>query len=148
MTIPKALDQERHAMETGSAFQIKGTVCQVVPEQYAGDLVAASDVNNGHGSDVHIIGSCSLQGERYVILCERAVELARKHGQSKLSDLLSRRELEVAMLVSEGEGNKQIADRLSLSEWTVSTYLRRIYAKLGVHSRAAMVARIIADVRR
>jgi DNA-binding CsgD family transcriptional regulator len=62
-------------------------------------------------------------------------------------DLLTRRELEVALLVSEGEGNKQIADRLKLSEWTVSTYLRRIYAKLGVRSRAAMVARIIAHAR-
>ncbi|HUM91481.1 MAG TPA: LuxR C-terminal-related transcriptional regulator [Candidatus Competibacter sp.] len=40
-----------------------------------------------------------------------------------------------------GRLNKQIADRLHISEWTVSTHLRRIFAKLGVRSRAAMVYR-------
>jgi DNA-binding CsgD family transcriptional regulator len=39
----------------------------------------------------------------------------------------------------EGKVNKQIADCLKISEWTVSTYHRRIFAKLGVDSRAAMV---------
>ena len=45
-----------------------------------------------------------------------------------------------------GRLNKQIADKLHISklhisEWTVSTHLRRIFAKLGVRSRAAMVYR-------
>jgi DNA-binding CsgD family transcriptional regulator len=36
-----------------------------------------------------------------------------------------------------------IASVLEISVWTVSTHLRRIYAKLGVSSRAAMVATMI-----
>jgi DNA-binding CsgD family transcriptional regulator len=55
--------------------------------------------------------------------------------------LLTARELEVATLVASGRPNKQIASALGISEWTVSTHLRRIFAKLGVDSRAAMVAR-------
>jgi DNA-binding CsgD family transcriptional regulator len=56
-----------------------------------------------------------------------------------LITLLSGREMQIATLVAQGCANKQIAQRLRISEWTVSTYLRRIFAKLGVDSRAAMV---------
>jgi DNA-binding CsgD family transcriptional regulator len=54
---------------------------------------------------------------------------------------LTGRELEIAVLVAQGCPNKNIAYRLQISEWTVSTYLRRIFAKLDVDSRAAMVYR-------
>jgi DNA-binding CsgD family transcriptional regulator len=36
-----------------------------------------------------------------------------------------------------------IADVLNISSWTVCTHLRRIFAKMGVGSRAAMVARLL-----
>ena len=55
---------------------------------------------------------------------------------------LSPRELEIARLVAEGYPNKIIAAELDISAWTVGTHLRRIFAKLGVGSRAAMVARM------
>ena len=54
---------------------------------------------------------------------------------------LSPRELEIARLVAAGHPNKIIAAELDISAWTVGTHLRRIFAKLGVGSRAAMVAR-------
>ncbi len=57
------------------------------------------------------------------------------------ASLLTARELQIAALVAEGLVNKQIAAELSISEWTVSTHLRRIFAKLGVDTRAAMVGR-------
>lgn len=58
-----------------------------------------------------------------------------------VTDLLTARELQIVALVAEGRPNKQIAAELSISEWTVSTHLRRIYAKLDVDTRAAMVSR-------
>jgi DNA-binding CsgD family transcriptional regulator len=36
---------------------------------------------------------------------------------------------------------KQVADRLQISEFTVRSYLKTIYCKLGVRSRGAMVFR-------
>ena len=54
---------------------------------------------------------------------------------------LSPREQEIVRLVAEGHPNKIIAAELAISAWTVGTHLRRIFAKLGVGSRAAMVAR-------
>jgi DNA-binding CsgD family transcriptional regulator len=54
---------------------------------------------------------------------------------------LSGRELQIAVLVALGYGSKKIAYRLQISEWTVATYMRRLFAKLDVDNRAAMVFR-------
>jgi len=56
---------------------------------------------------------------------------------------LSPREQEIVRMVAKGHPNKVIADVLNISSWTVCTHLRRIFAKLGVGSRAAMVARLL-----
>ena len=58
---------------------------------------------------------------------------------------LSPREMEIARMVAKGYPNKTIAAVLEISSWTVSTHLRRMFAKLGVSSRAAMVARVLEN---
>src|SRR5262249_9206002 len=59
--------------------------------------------------------------------------------------ILSPREREIARMVSRGYPNKTIARVLEISSWTVNTYLPRIFAKLNVGSRAAMVARLMEE---
>jgi len=54
----------------------------------------------------------------------------------------SARELEIIRRVANGDATKAIAAALKVSTWTVSTHLRRIFVKLGVTSRSAMVAQI------
>ena len=56
---------------------------------------------------------------------------------------LSPREQEIVRMVAKGHPNKVIAGVLNISAWTVCTHLRRIFAKLGVGSRAAMVAQLL-----
>lgn len=56
---------------------------------------------------------------------------------------LSPREREIVRLVAKGLPSKAIADVLDVSLWTVATHLRRVFAKLGVSSRAEMVAQAI-----
>ncbi len=62
------------------------------------------------------------------------------------AEMLTPRELQIVVLVADGNVNKQIADVLRISEWTVSTHLRRIFAKLGVDTRAAMVSRCVGAI--
>jgi DNA-binding NarL/FixJ family response regulator len=57
------------------------------------------------------------------------------------SESLSPREMDVLRLLAEGYVNKEIADRLALSAPTVATYIRRIYEKLHVHSRAGAIGK-------
>jgi two-component system nitrate/nitrite response regulator NarL len=53
--------------------------------------------------------------------------------------LLSRREVEVVRCVAEGLSNREIAQRLGLTEHTVKNYLFRIFDKLGVSKRVEVV---------
>jgi hypothetical protein len=46
-------------------------------------------------------------------------------------------------LVADGLPNKCIGAVLEISSWTVATHVRRVFSKLGVTSRAAMVARLM-----
>ena len=71
------------------------------------------------------------------------VRCALTRAQPSRADLLSPREHEIARMVAKGYTNKMIASVLDISLWTVSTHLRRIFAKLGVQTRAAMVALVI-----
>ena len=54
------------------------------------------------------------------------------HG---ISDGLTRREIEVLGELGTGLGNRQIADRLSISENTVKVHVHNILEKLNMSSR-------------
>ncbi|MBB5155048.1 helix-turn-helix transcriptional regulator [Saccharopolyspora phatthalungensis] len=58
----------------------------------------------------------------------------------KVDQVLSPREREIARMVGLGYTNRSIAAVLDISLYTVSAHMRRIFTKLGVGSRAAMVA--------
>ena len=53
--------------------------------------------------------------------------------------LLSKREEDVVRLVAESMSNREISEKLNLSEHTVKNYLFRIFDKLGVSSRTELV---------
>ncbi|WP_052423170.1 response regulator [Nonomuraea candida] len=54
-------------------------------------------------------------------------------------DCLTTREIEVLRLVGRALSNREISERLSVSEGTVKTHLNRIMGKLGLQSRAQAV---------
>lgn len=57
---------------------------------------------------------------------------------------LSPQELQIAQLAAQGLTNRQIAQRLFISHRTVSTHLYRIFPKLGVTTRNALVRHLAA----
>jgi DNA-binding NarL/FixJ family response regulator len=63
----------------------------------------------------------------------------RTNMPSRGAGLLSRREQEVVRCVAEGLSNREIAQRLTLTEHTVKNYLFRIFDKLGVSKRVEVV---------
>ena len=77
----------------------------------------------------------------------RCVLVRRPLDPDRVDVALSPREREIARMVAKGYPNKVIARVLEISSWTVSTHLRRVFAKLGVSSRAAMVAQLLEEGR-
>ena len=57
-----------------------------------------------------------------------------------MPDCVSAREREVAILVAQGLTNRQIGERLVLSERTVDAHVDHIRAKLNVRGRAQIAA--------
>lgn len=75
------------------------------------------------------------------LLKKLGIRPASRHtsGTRRQESELSRRELEVARLVTEGLTNNEIAEALFISPRTVSTHLEKIYRRLGIGSKAALV---------
>jgi len=65
---------------------------------------------------------------------------------AKGSVLLSSREQDVVAKVAEGLSNREIAERLSLSEHTVKNYLFRIFEKLGVANRVELILYAVSQL--
>jgi ATP/maltotriose-dependent transcriptional regulator MalT len=61
---------------------------------------------------------------------------------SSLSEQLSQREIEVVQLLAAGISIGEIAQQLTLAESTVKWYIKSIYSKLDVHSRAQLIIRV------
>lgn len=83
-------------------------------------------------------------------LADRARRLLRRLGarpipppRVRLLGQLSARETEIARLVAEGLSNPEIADRLFISQRTVTTHLQHIYQRLGVGSRTRLTRYVI-----
>ena len=91
-----------------------------------------------------VFGNISMNGrDCLVVKPKKTLENAVLSPQ----ELLSERELQIVELVAQGKSNKQIAKKLKISEWTVSTHLRRVFVKLNVDSRAEMVYHCASLVR-
>lgn len=86
-----------------------------------------------------------LGGHRWALVADEA-DAAVPPADIHL--LLTNRELQIVQLVCSGLLTKQVSDRLRISEFTVRSYLKTIYCKLGVRSRGAMVYAYAQSVAR
>ena len=61
---------------------------------------------------------------------------------------LTKREIEVFQLVSQGLANKVVAGQLGVREGTVKIHLHNIYKKLHLSNRAGLILSAIANLRK
>jgi two-component system, NarL family, nitrate/nitrite response regulator NarL len=69
----------------------------------------------------------------------RALESEEQLGTQQTSARLTERERRVLSFIFEGLANKQIADRLAISESAVKACLQQLFAKTGVRTRSQLV---------
>lgn len=100
---------------------------------------------NGHGVPREIQAECSLIRDRFHDVVgtlitgkstDRLTELQRSFG-------LSEREVQITQLLLGGETLRRIGEELGIRENTVKTHTSNIYNKIGINSRAELMA--VAD---
>jgi DNA-binding NarL/FixJ family response regulator len=65
--------------------------------------------------------------------------LRREAGAREVAAILTPQEMTIVRMLAEGLRNKEIGDKLHISEGTVKVHLHNIFAKLGVDSRLALL---------
>jgi len=80
------------------------------------------------------------EGTRYIDgdLLEKAFAMAQGEPKPVAASLLSDRERRIAGEVAQGCSNREIAEKLGITEGTVKVYLHNIYAKLGMKNRTEL----------
>lgn len=73
---------------------------------------------------------------------KRLAALMGEHKSTSLPDSITKRENEICTLLAEGLSNRQIAQKLYISEGTVKNYISSIYDKTGIHDRAKLIIEI------
>ena len=72
-------------------------------------------------------------------MLRRSLETDEQPEVRQAADKLSERERQVLSFILEGLANKQIADRLQISESAVKASLQQLFAKTGVRTRSQLV---------
>ena len=137
-----------HERLDGSGYH-RGTRDQPTPERIlaAADVVAAMEADRPHRpavDDRNLRDAVRVEVQRgrlhpsatdavLTVAGHRPTGRTRTGWPAGLSD----REVEVLRLVARGRTNKEIAAQLYLSGKTVGRHVENLYAKLGVHTRAA-----------
>ena len=68
--------------------------------------------------------------------------------EEKKIDTLTRRELEVALLLREGYSNAKLANILSISEGTVKKHISNIFSKLEIYTRTEVLVFVEKHIER
>jgi DNA-binding NarL/FixJ family response regulator len=94
---------------------------------------------------VHTVARGQVWAPRHVIVAAWLQTLnatAAKRDARPLADAahLTSRELEVLHHAAAGLGNRELAERLAISEATVKVHLTRVFQKLGLRGRARLAA--------
>ena len=92
---------------------------------------------------VHVVAQGQVWAPRRVVLDawrRFRQEQALPVGDAALASRLSARERQVFHFAAVGLGNKEVADRLAISEATVKVHLTHIFQKLGLRGRGELAA--------
>jgi DNA-binding NarL/FixJ family response regulator len=85
------------------------------------------------------------QGNNVIVSLPRETLWEDASDGSQPEDVLSRREAEVLGRAARGQGNREIARALHLSETTVKRHLSSVYERMGVRSRGEATRKALSE---
>jgi len=116
----------------------------IVLTTYAGDILASRALKAGAAGYLlkNMLRRDLVDTIRVVHSGRRHIpaEIAQDLAEHQADDLLTEREIDVLQHVAGGNRNRDIAERLAISEETVKVHVKHIMEKLGATDRTAAVA--------
>jgi len=104
-----------------------------------------------HGSPAQLIQGIreAMEGKAQfgLDMLRRALETAESRNPEQRQTKLTERERLVLSFVFEGLANKQIADKLQVSETAVKASLQQLFSKTGVRTRSQLVRVVLEQYR-
>ena len=95
--------------------------------------VVVKRIRRGHAGEVWLDRLTTAEVMRAFISARESP--VKRESRDRKPGELSRREREIAGLISQGFRNKELAEKLFISEQTVKNHLHNIFDKLGVSDR-------------
>ena len=127
----------------GGTTVLDAKVMQRLTALMAGQVAGGAGTAGASGTGTAGIGGAGSAGVSGAMLVgdagsENATGIAGLNSLENSADPLTEREKEICTLIAEGLTNRQIADRLYISEGTVKNYISSIYDKTGIHDRVKL----------
>lgn len=98
------------------------------------------------GAVTQIMGGITVLDQKVMLrlttLMNHHLGDAVQNASIDFSSDMTEREKEICSLMVEGLTNRQIADRLYISEGTVKNYISNIYDKTGIHDRVKLIVEL------
>jgi DNA-binding CsgD family transcriptional regulator len=129
--------QRQPAERATSIPAVDVTTCHFVVGEIQFEIVAQPDPSRASDNGT-VYAKFLVEGKCYEV---RQCVPQQATTRSPLVDLLTNRERDIVNRIGAGLRNKQIADELNLSEYTVAAYVKQICYKLQVRNRTAVVTR-------
>lgn len=101
----------------------------------------------------NLVAAVRLALKRHALRQQTRWKVTSKTGKDPVVDMrfiqerfdLSDREVDVIKCLCRGDTNKEIAERLFISDLTVKGHLKHIYQKMDAHTRSAVVSAVLAN---
>ncbi|QND58780.1 helix-turn-helix domain-containing protein [Mesorhizobium huakuii] len=122
-----------------SNFVVNGH--SLVAIRYADDDRGDPD---GHTDQRQPVGRLVCAGTHYLIYDAVYMPDVATDLPPSAAEILTRRELQIALLIADGKLDKEIARQLGISGYTVREHIRRIFAKLNIGRRSAIASCVLA----
>lgn len=120
--------------------QLREAVILAYPEGFVAPFVEEGEALIPLLADIAADGSIDAFARRHLGALRRIIGSAMSRADN---GQLNAREREIVGHLAEGLSNKMIARRMGITDHTVKFHLKKVFAKLGVSTRRAAVAKVL-----
>lgn len=125
-----------------TAFNEDALIVNCLKQGAAGYALKNAELRNL----INVIDQTSRTGN-YIdeMSISKVISNLQSKKETSFKELLTFREKEIVALVEKGLSYKQMSDQIFVTTYTINYHLKNIYKKLGIHSKAELLSKIMDE---